>query len=75
MTSAIRSDKLRRLRDAAIAQGWTERTDGRGHVRLTSPGGVWFTITSSGTGARMSGRYYENTKAKARRAGLNVSGL
>lgn len=70
----IRSDKLKRLHQAAIAQGWTSRIDGSGHVEMVSPTGGKFWISVTNNGGAM-GRHYENTKAKARRAGLDVKGL
>lgn len=74
LTKGIRGDKMKRLHQAAIKQGWTSVIDGSGHVMLTSPEGLRFWISTTNNGGAM-GRHYENTKAKARRAGLDVSEL
>lgn len=75
LTKGIRSDKLKRLHESALAQGWESRIDGNGHLCITQPEtGKRFWISTTNNGGAM-GRHWENTKAKARRAGLDVSGL
>lgn len=72
ITSAIRSDKLRDLYRAAVEQGWESIVDGNGHVRVQDPrtgNRFWISTTKDG-GA--GGRGFENTRAKARKAGLKI---
>lgn len=71
--SGIRNDRLRRLYKAALRQGWSPEMDGRGHVLLRK-GDSRFTISTTTSGGSM-GHHYENTRAAARRAGLDVSEL
>jgi len=71
--SGIRNDRLRRLYKTALRQGWQPEVDGRGHVLLTR-GDQHFTISTTSSGGSM-GHHYENTRASARRAGLDVSEL
>lgn len=73
LTKGIRADKLRVMAAAAVEQGWTARVDGNGHLCLTSPDGSRFWISMTVRGSM--GRNYENTKAKARKAGLDVTNL
>jgi len=73
VTNGIRNDRLQRLYKAALRQGWKPEVDGGGHVSLTRDG-QRFTISTTSSGGSM-GRHYENTRASARRAGLNVSEL
>ncbi len=73
VTSGIRNDRLRRLYKAALKQGWRAEVDGRGHVVMRK-GGKRFSISTTTSGGSM-GHHYENTRAQARRAGLDVSDL
>lgn len=73
VTSGIRNDRLRRLYKAALKQGWVAEVDGKGHVVLRK-NGERFTISTTSSGNSM-GHHYENTRAQARRAGLDVSEL
>lgn len=71
----IRSERLRRLVKCAEEQGWTTVHDGRGHVRATNPDtGNTFWVSATANDKAM-GHHYENTKATARRAGLDTRGL
>lgn len=73
LTSAIRADKLKRIHEAALRQGWTSSINGSGHVVMVGPNGGRFIISKTANDG--AGRRYENTKAEARRAGLDVSKL
>ena len=65
----IRNDKLRKLFDTAVKQGWTAEVDGAGHVKLTDPRTLErFQISTTAGGHRS----YLNTRAQAKRAGLDV---
>lgn len=71
----IRSERLRRLVEYAEEHGWETAYDGRGHVRVTNPdSGNTFWVSTTANDKAM-GHHYENTKATARRAGLDVRGL
>lgn len=70
----IRNDRLRRLVREARRQGWHDEIDGRGHLRVVGPEGKAFTVSLTVNNSKM-GHDYENCRADARRAGLDVSGL
>jgi hypothetical protein len=73
VTSGIRNDRLRRLYKTALKQGWAPEIDGKGHVVLRK-GDQRFSISTTSSGGSM-GHHYENTRAAARRAGMDVSEL
>lgn len=71
----VRNDRMRRILEAAVRDGWALALDGRGHVRVTNPRTKrWFILSGTSAGSPV-GHHYENTRAAARRAGLNVRGL
>lgn len=73
--AGVRNDRMRRLIAAAVRQGCTWALDGRGHVRVTNPEtGRWFVVSTTSAGSAI-GHTYENTRAQARRAGVDVRGL
>lgn len=73
--TGIRNDRMRKIVQAARKQGWDLVVDGRGHVRATNPQtGAWFIVSGTSNGAVM-GHHYMNTRAAARRAGLDVTNL
>lgn len=70
----IRNERIRKLHAIAVARGWTSEVDGGGHVKVTDPAtGEYFTISATATDGNK--RNYENTRAAARRAGLDVTNL
>lgn len=70
----IKSGRFRKLvQRAQKTPGWTVRIDGRTHVRVTSPTGQWFYVST--TLEDKDPHAYQNARAAARRAGLDVTGL
>lgn len=70
----IRSERLRDLAVEAIRQGWAPRKSGGGHLRLERPGYAPVTVSTTANDDAM-GHHYQNAKAQARRAGVDVSTL
>lgn len=68
----IRNDRFRALYARAVSEGWAPKPTGSGHVRLTGPSGSSFVISITSDGG---GRAFRNTRAQAKRAGLDVTGL
>lgn len=72
---AIRNERIRKIVEAAARQGWDVYYDGRGHVQVRHPSGNGKFWVSASANDKAMGHHYENTKALARRAGLDVRGL
>lgn len=72
VTKGIRNDRVRELATRAVAQGWTPRKTGDGHLRLEHAGHPPLVLSMTGTA---DGRSWRNARAAARRRGLDVAGL
>lgn len=70
----VRNKRIAKLLRRAQDLGWTATLDGRGHIKVTSPEGQSFWVSTTANDAK-TGHHYENTKASARRAGLDTRGL
>lgn len=70
----IRNRRIARLVEYAVDRGWRTTLDGRGHVRVVGPDGRFFAVSTTSNDSGF-GHNYENTRAEARRAGLDVRGL
>lgn len=68
----IRSDRIKRLATRAQEQGWDVSLTGSGHLRLAKGDQVVVASTTAETG---SGHGWGNTRAAAKRAGIDVTGL
>lgn len=71
LSRKIRDDRTRALVERAVAAGWQWRVTGTGHVALTGPAGESLVMSATPS----DHRGYLNNRARARRLGLDVSGL
>jgi hypothetical protein len=72
---AFRSGRVRQLFERAMEAGWSWRRTGGGHIIIDSPGQAHHVSLSTTMSDRGLGRGWENTKAEAKRKGLDIAGL
>jgi hypothetical protein len=70
MLRGIRDERLRNLAKLCLRNGWHMRINGDTHLMLIPPKGPWVVISTTMAGR---GRYYKNTRAKLRKAGLDIT--
>jgi len=69
----VRNDRIRTLAKRAHQSGWDVAMTGSGHIRLSHGAQTMILSTTAGDGRR--GHSWGNTRAEAKRLGLDVSGL